>query len=657
MKITSVIIFLIFLTCDASIIAQTINIHSVASLRETSFDNGYTLDGDHMASSRAKLFNPGNFSDTGIYKKKITIYSAYYTSGSLEQITQNDDIDLFFFGSFNEGGANTIPFTQPEIDSLYEWSLRGGKLIIAEQSNPGGSDYQQLDKKWGYTIAYLPTTYIFPVEEAIQTKIFNGPFGVVERANMGGLAQGYFRVVSSDISVLGTDQSGRNTLYIDCKTRDLICADVDAYTDLGGLSNGDEILNDQDRFWANTIAFMDSLGDNPPPADIQYDGTNLFTNNYSSYQWLLNWDIIEGADSISVIPGPDGYYRVIVKDDIGCIDTSNVFVYGSPLTPAIQCPEDITIATDRGVNYATLTLPLPQVFDTDGIASNTNDAPDTFLIGVTTVTWTVNDSAGYSSNCSHTITVTDNERPTITCPTTLYLGTDPGQNFATVILETPVTHDNVFVDSLTNNAPLVFPIGTSRVLWTVYDSSGNYASCTQTISVADTENPEINCPPDTSIVIQSGHYNTRVELGSPETNDNDRVISVSNNAPSLFPLGSTMVTWTVRDNAGNIATCDQTVNVSTDNLPITENVLSFPNIITPNGDGMNDYFFIENLKEYSELIVFDRINKIQYQTDNYQNDWYGTDKQNTPLEDGTYWYILNTADGGKYSGYVIVKRG
>ena len=42
----------------------------------------------------------------------------------------------------------------------------------------------------------------------------------------------------------------------------------------------------------------------------------------------------------------------------------------------------------------------------------------------------------------------------------------------------------------------------------------------------------------------------------------------------------------------------------------------FPNVITPNGDGINDRFVIKNLDQYpnNKLQVFDRTGKILYET-------------------------------------------
>ncbi|WP_166288274.1 HYR domain-containing protein, partial [Candidatus Nitrosotalea sp. FS] len=43
--------------------------------------------------------------------------------------------------------------------------------------------------------------------------------------------------------------------------------------------------------------------------------------------------------------------------------------------------------------------------------------------------------------------------------------------------------------------------------------------------------------------------------------DNGIIKSVTNNAPSVFPLGKTTITWTATDQSGNSATATQIVNI------------------------------------------------------------------------------------------------
>jgi gliding motility-associated-like protein len=65
------------------------------------------------------------------------------------------------------------------------------------------------------------------------------------------------------------------------------------------------------------------------------------------------------------------------------------------------------------------------------------------------------------------------------------------------------------------------------------------------------------------------------------------------------------------------------------------------NVITPNGDGMNEFVTFINLENYenSRLSVFNRWGKSVYSDDNYKNDWDGGN-----LNDGTYYYVLEVND-------------
>lgn len=70
--------------------------------------------------------------------------------------------------------------------------------------------------------------------------------------------------------------------------------------------------------------------------------------------------------------------------------------------------------------------------------------------------------------------------------------------------------------------------------------------------------------------------------------------------------------------------------------------LVIPNIFTPNGDGTNDLFYIQNLEywENNHLIILNRWGAAVHEESNYQNNWGGTNKAGKPLSHGTYFYIL-----------------
>ena len=82
---------------------------------------------------------------------------------------------------------------------------------------------------------------------------------------------------------------------------------------------------------------------------------------------------------------------------------------------------------------------------------------------------------------------------------------------------------------------------------------------------------------------------------------------------------------------------------------ITERFIVFPtNILSPNGDGSNDFWVIKDLEKFpdNELRIFDSAGRVLYHTRNYMNNWKGT-LDNAPLAEGTYYYVLALSKEGR----------
>lgn len=80
------------------------------------------------------------------------------------------------------------------------------------------------------------------------------------------------------------------------------------------------------------------------------------------------------------------------------------------------------------------------------------------------------------------------------------------------------------------------------------------------------------------------------------------------------------------------------------------------NVVTPNGDGKNDYFYIRNLEDYpqSKVYIFNRWGAQVYFSNDYQNDWKATG-----LAEGTYFYRVDLNNQGTittYKGWVMIIR-
>jgi gliding motility-associated-like protein len=82
----------------------------------------------------------------------------------------------------------------------------------------------------------------------------------------------------------------------------------------------------------------------------------------------------------------------------------------------------------------------------------------------------------------------------------------------------------------------------------------------------------------------------------------------------------------------------------------------FPNVFTPNSDGINDLFEIENVPENTEITILNRWGNVVFSTSNYQNNWDGKNALGNELVDGVYTYKFTTKTGISGHGFVHLIR-
>jgi len=275
------------------------------------------------------------------------------------------------------------------------------------------------------------------------------------------------------------------------------------------------------------------------------------------------------SDAPPVLPVGTTNVTWTVTDDNGntSVCVQSVTVEDNEL-PVIACAADTTISTDPGsCDAATVILNAPTATDNCAITI-TNDAPAVFMLGTTTVNWTVTDASGNTATCAQLVTVEDTEMPTITCPAPVTDETDPGVCAASnVVLGSPVTADNCGVASVTNNAPQYFQLGVTTVTWTVTDNSGNTTTCTQMVTIEDNEMPVVQCPNNIVRNIITGSCGRVVQYPVPMALDNCTAVSMNQTdgtgytSGSVFPVGTTVQTYEGMDGAGNVFTCSFTVTI------------------------------------------------------------------------------------------------
>lgn len=108
-----------------------------------------------------------------------------------------------------------------------------------------------------------------------------------------------------------------------------------------------------------------------------------------------------------------------------------------------------------------------------------------------------------------------------------------------------------------------------------------------------------------------------------------------------------------------------------DEVSISVPEIHIPEAVSPNNDGLNDYFRIEGLEyTFNELVIINTGGAVVFRQQNYRSDipanaWYGLDNYGNELPEGTYYYLL-TIKGATdisvpgymayFSGFLIIRR-
>ncbi len=266
--------------------------------------------------------------------------------------------------------------------------------------------------------------------------------------------------------------------------------------------------------------------------------------------------------------------------------------------PSITCPADITVIVEAETCNIPVDLGLPTGTDNctasgsiafdpmffDGTLMYSLVVPSTpegYVIEEDTyVKWTATDASGRTATCYQYVQALP-ATPSMLCPaditvnitnnscvvskeTVFALSADPAYFFPfPTDCYAPVNEGGE-----ENNAPPVFEAGSHTITWSASFVNGESASCDQHVLVIDAVNPTITCPPNTTVAANGPNCTaTGVVLNSPVANDNCQGFSVTNNAPTTYPIGTTTVKHTVTDAGGRTATCNQTVTVTGGGIP------------------------------------------------------------------------------------------
>lgn len=245
------------------------------------------------------------------------------------------------------------------------------------------------------------------------------------------------------------------------------------------------------------------------------------------------------------------------------------------IPPVVIAPQDISLEaiSSEGLpgNDPAITAFLNGSSAVDRVDSNlvfSQDAPSTFPLGVTTVTFSYTDQSGNTGTATSTVTIADTTPPSVTPPVDItleatgYDGVPASNSDITAFLSDSLATDAV--DSapvLSHDAPASFPLGKTTVTFIYTDFSDNVGTSIANVTVIDTTPPVVTVPASITVEAPGGRSINAFLTGSGVIDIADPAPLLSHNAPSNFPLGITVVTFIYTDASGNTGSASASVTL------------------------------------------------------------------------------------------------
>ena len=301
-------------------------------------------------------------------------------------------------------------------------------------------------------------------------------------------------------------------------------------------------------------------------------------------------DLVDGEVAVTCEPASGSQFALgdtevtcTAEDNQSNISTSNFTVYVVDTTaPEITAPDDVTVEAEGVTTQVELGDPVVE----DIVDSNpaiTSDAPETFPLGTTVVTWTATDASNNTASATQEVIIQDTTPPDITAP--------DDQTFeATGLLTepeelTPATAEDIAdPDPVITYEPHSFPVGTTEVTWTATDVSENIATATSNVIIQDTTPPEItDSLSDITLgaISPEGIVVVYTIPSATDLVDESVPVNCSPASESTFPLGTTPVTCTATDSHGNSSSKGFNIIIKDNDAP----VLSIPSDFTEEATG------------------------------------------------------------------------
>ncbi len=562
----------------------------------------------------------------------VTIFSAGKVDSIIKTFIVEDAATILITASPNDticsGRTVVLQASAQPVGGSFEWS--GGDLAA---NRTGDTIHVAPLNDQTYTVTYINPSC--PGSKNIRIES-----GVV-KASLGGITQPTCGLGNGSIIGAGTGYKGVFTWLKDgqpLSTNASILSGLKSgvYTfiltdEIAGCSDTVKNIVLQDVTSFSSVSSITTTDDDC----LNETGSAIISVTGGSGNYSFKWSHNATLNSNTATNLAKGTYRVTVNDGVCTPFDTAITISGPATSVAVSATAtDDNCSSNTGAATAIATdgtPPYTYIWNTGGTTQNINQ-----LAGNTSYSVTATDAVGCTAETA--VNVGD-----IPAPSVSFLPFDslcPGASNGVLQVKAsgglaPYSYAWSHNNSITSNIADNLFAGSYSA--TVTDAGGCTASAQ--IVIASYDNPQIDLGNDVTI-FKGEIAELQVKTSLPVTSVKWLpFIQSGDNSLTAFPKPESTTTYFVSVAYGKGCSLSDSVTVE---VVEDEGEVIIPNIFTPNGDGVNDFFYITS-KALSRLDVriFDRWGNKVFESNSIDFKWDGVNQfTNVPSPNGVFTYSI-----------------